>query len=139
RLNGEKRGSHVNPGVGDRVTEVLLKERTFKGLLELFQSADFSRSRPASSSASPQAYDYIQAAREEGPNLVQSFHEAMTQKGGRLFAVVADVCAFANTNGGTVYIGLSADKKKPPVGVANAKEGIDLLRKTISRMITPTL
>ena len=30
--------------------------------------------------------------------------KSMTQRGGRLFGVIADVCAFANTNGGTLYL-----------------------------------
>jgi len=139
RLNalGEKNAKHVYLGVGDRVTEVLLPEPTFPALLELFQSSDFSRSRPFTPSLKP--LDYVQAAREEGANLVQSFHEAMTQRGGRLYGIIADVCAFANTNGGTIYIGLGADAKKPPTGVTNVQESIDLLRQTISRMMTPTL
>lgn len=139
RLNalGEKNAKHIYLGVGDRVTEVLLPEPTFPALLELFQSSDFSRSRPFTPTLKP--LDYVQAAREEGANLVQSFHEAMTQRGGRLYGIIADVCAFANTNGGTVYIGLSADPKKPPTGITNVQESTELLRQTISRMMTPSL
>ncbi len=132
---GGKRQQYL--GVGDRVTEVLLRERTFEALLEMFQSTDFSRSRPYSASRQP--FDYIQAVRDEGPSLVQSFHEAATRRAGRLYAIIADVCAFANTNGGTVYIGLPADGKQPPVGVPNPQETIDLLQEEIARMITPTL
>jgi schlafen family protein len=49
------------------------------------------------------------------------------------------VCAFANTNGGTIYIGLSADPKKPPLGVRDIQASIDTLQYEISRMIAPPL
>jgi hypothetical protein len=83
--------------------------------------------------------DYIQAAREEGPSLVQDFHESMEQRGAHLRALVADVCAFANTNGGTLYVGVSADPKKPPVGIVKPQESIDVLQREISHLITPEL
>lgn len=137
RLNmlGERGAKNVHLGVGDRVTEVLLPERTFEALYEMFRSNDFSRTRAYS--AKP--LDYVQTARETGASLVQSFHEAMTQRGGHLYSIVADVCAFANTNGGTVYVGLAEDKNKAPVGIANPQDSIDTLRETISRMISPPL
>ncbi len=141
RINAtsDKGGKHVNLGVGDRVTEFLLSEHTFDSLLELFQGADFSRSRAYNPSIQP--LDYIQLAREEGASLVQSFHEslALMSKGGKPSAIVADVCAFANTNGGTVYVGLSPDKKKLPVGIPNPQEAIDSLQQEINRLLTPPL
>lgn len=127
----------VTLGVGERATEVLLRERSFEALLEMFQSSDFSRSRPYSPDSKPE--DYIQSARREGPSVVQSFHDAMTAKGGKLYAIIADVCAFANTNGGTVYIGVSADAKKKPEGIANVQEAIATLHNEIHVLITPTL
>ncbi|RMG83999.1 MAG: ATP-binding protein, partial [Chloroflexi bacterium] len=100
-------------------------------------SSDFSRSRPYNPSRKP--YDYIQVAREEGPSIVQAFHESMEHRGGRLYAVIADVCAFANTNGGTIYIGLSADKHKKPKGIANPQQAIEELSEAINTMISPPL
>ncbi len=139
RINAlpERSGKVTYLGVGDRVTEVMLPERSFEALLEVFQGSDFSRTRPYSSSHQPM--DYIQAAREEGPSLVQAFHESLAQKGGKLYAIVTDVCAFANTNGGTIYVGLSADKKQPPVGVSNPPEAVAVLQREISRLVTPAL
>lgn len=133
----DRSGKQLYLGVGDRVTEVLLPERTFEALLEMFRGNDFSRTRPYNPARQP--LDYIQVAREEGPSLVQSFHESLSKKGGNFNNVIADVCAFANTNGGTIYIGLSADKSQPPQGVPNPQEAINLLRREISRMITPSL
>jgi len=125
-------------GVGDRATEVLLPEVSFQALRELFESNDFARTRPRRGKAAA-AYDFIQAAREEGPNIVQDFHESMTVRGGKLYAIIADVCAFANTNGGTLYVGLSADPKQPVTGVARPTQAIAQLEQEISKRISPPL
>ncbi len=124
-------------GVGDRVTEVLLPERTFDALLDVFESNDFASTRPYRASHAP--YDHVQAAREEGPSIVQAFHEGLTRRGGRLFAVIADVCAFANTNGGTIFVGVSAKPKDTPIGIPNVSEAIEMLRDEIEHKITPPL
>ncbi len=126
-----------NLGVGDRVTEVQLPERSFAALLELFRSDDFSRSRPYT--VSRKTYDYVGLAREEGSSVIQSFHETMTKRGGRLYNIIADVCAFANGNGGTVWVGVSADGKQEPVGVSRVTESTKALSEAISRMLTPQL
>jgi hypothetical protein len=57
--------------------------------------------------------------------------------GGKRYAIIADVCA-ANTNGGTLYIGLMEDPKKPPVGVPDADGAIAQLEKEIGARISPT-
>ncbi len=123
-------------GIGDRVTEVLLPEKSFEALLEMFQGTDFARTRPYRSSLDP--YDYIQAAREEGPSIVQAFHDNIARRGG-LFDVLADVCAMANTNGGVIYIGVSDNPQKTPTGVHNPSATIDLLYSEIDSRITPKL
>jgi hypothetical protein len=125
-------------GVGDRATDVLIPEVSFDALKELFLSNDFARTRPHRAKAE-EAYDFIRAAREEGPNIVQDFHEGMSVRGGRLYAVIADVCAFANTNGGTLFIGMSADTRKPVSGVTNSGQSIAQLEKEISTRISPPL
>jgi PHP family Zn ribbon phosphoesterase len=124
-------------GIGDRVTELLLPETSFETLRELFLGDDFARSRPYRATHAP--FDHVRAAREEGPNIVQSFHEGYTHRGGRLYAIVADVCAFANTNGGTVYVGLAADKKKTPAGVPDPSGVMNNIRQEIERKVTPPL
>lgn len=127
--------SHL--GVGDRVTEMLLSEPSFEAILEVFQGQDFARTRPYRAAQAP--FDHVQVAREQGPNIVQSFYETMARRGGRLHAILCDVCAFANTNGGTIYIGVSANPKVPPVGVESVPESINSLRTEIERHITPPL
>ena len=126
-----------NLGVGDRVTEVLLPQVSFEALKELFLSKDFARSRPYRPTQAP--FDHIHAAREEGPNIVQSFHAGYAQRGGRLDAIIADVCAFANTNGGTIYVGLPDDPKARPVGVDNPNKAAEILRSAVQQKITPSL
>jgi hypothetical protein len=125
-------------GVGDRAAEALLSEVSFEALRELFLGDDFARTRPARKAAE-KPFDHVQAIREAGPTIVQSFHERMTRRGGRLYAIIADVCAFANTNGGTVYVGLSASPKQPPVGVDQADQAAQTLTQEIERKITPPL
>lgn len=127
-----------NPGIGDRVSEVLLPEDNFEALRELFLSNDFARTRPRQLKEQP-AYDFIRTARDEGANIIQDFHENMTVRGGKLYAIIADICAFANANGGTLYIGLNSDPKKPVPGIANPEQSVTQLDKEISTRITPPL
>lgn len=127
-----------NLGIGDRATDVLLPEVTFDDLLELFQNNDFSRTRPHRHKEEP-AYDFIQSALETGPNIIQDFHESMTVRGGKLYAVLSDICAFANTNGGTLYIGMSGDPHKPPIGLQEIEQNISTLEKEVANRISPPL
>ena len=138
RINADpSSGRHQNLGVGDRVTEVLLPEPSFAALREMFQGNDFARTRPYAINREP--YDFIQAARDEGPSIVQSFHEQATRRGGHLYAIVADICAMANTNGGMIYIGVSADPARKPVGVQDVNKTIETLNMEIEQRITPPL
>jgi hypothetical protein len=127
-----------NLGIGDRATEVLVEELSCAALIDLFRSNDFARTRPRRKKESP-AFDFILAAREEGSNIVQDFHESMTVRGGRLYSLIADVCAFANTNGGALYVGVSGDPKKPVSGLSNAESSKSQLEKEISNRISPQL
>jgi hypothetical protein len=127
-----------NLGVGDRATDVLLPDVSFEALKELFQSNDFARTRPHRQIAEP-AFDFIHAAREEGANIVQDFHDNVSVRGGRLYAVIADICAFANTNGGNLFLGLSADARKPVAGILNPEQAVSQLEKEISNRISPHL
>jgi PHP family Zn ribbon phosphoesterase len=124
-------------GVGDRVTEVLLPEVSFEALKEVLLGDDFARTRPYRPAKAP--FDHVRAAREQGPSIVQSFHESLAKQGGRLHAIICDVVAFANANGGVIYVGARADSKVPPVGINNPEEAIGILRAEIQRKVTPPL
>ena len=125
-------------GVGDRLTEIRLKDLSFAALRAALTSTDFSVSRPARAmTVAP--FDYIREARETGNTIVQAFHESATRRGGRLYAVIADVVAFANTNGGTIYVGASSNAKNPVVGVPDTQQVIRLIRHDIESKVTPPL
>jgi hypothetical protein len=125
-------------GIGDRATEMLLPEPTFQAIRELFASQDFARTRPHKPRGD-QTFDFISQTREDGPSIVQAFHESVTARGGKLYAIIADVCALANTNGGTVLVGLSGDPKQPPKGVPNARDARGRLEREIRQRISPPL
>jgi len=127
-----------NLGIGDRATDMHLPKISFDDLKELFISNDFARTRPHRQKAEP-AFDFIQAAREEGANIVQDFHESMTVRGGKLYAVIADVCGFANTNGGTLYIGLTDNPSRAVSGVQSSEQAISQLDREIEKRISPPL
>jgi len=130
-------GNKNTLGVGERKTEVLLPEVSFDALTAVFASNDFARTRPYRRMAEP--FDYVESARKEGPTIVQSFHEQMTRRGGRLHAIVRDVVAFANTNGGTVYVGVNSNPKVPIRGVEKPDEAINELRGETERLVSPPL
>lgn len=127
-----------NLGVGERATEVLLHQASFEELMKVFTSNDFACTRPRRHKAEP-VFDFIQNAREDGANIIQDFHESITKRGGKLYAIIADVCAFANTNGGTLYIGLNSDPKKPVVGISDPENAKAELEKAIRNRISPPL
>ncbi|MEN8098115.1 MAG: RNA-binding domain-containing protein [Chloroflexota bacterium] len=124
-------------GVGDRITEVLLPEVSFEALKEVFEGNDFSRTRPFRGSRTP--VDFVKSAQEEGASIVQSFHVSAARQGGKLYSVVADVCAFANTNGGTIYIGVSADARAKPKGVSKPRDAAADLQREVERRILPMI
>ncbi len=124
-------------GVGDRITEVSLPEPTFAALKELFLDNDFSRTRPFRPKQAP--FDHVAAARQQGTNIVQSFHESLAYRGGHLYAVLCDICAFANTNGGTIFVGLSDNPQNPVAGIAKPQEAIETIRNEVEKKITPPL
>ncbi len=127
-----------NLGVGDRATDVFLSEASFEALLDLFNSNDFSRTRPHRFSQEP-AFDFVHAAREEGANIIQDFHESINVRGGLLHSVLADICAFSNGNGGTLYLGLSADLQKPVAGLQNPEQAIKQLEKEVQNRLSPPI
>jgi hypothetical protein len=137
RLEGDPTHSKVF-GVGERATDVFLPERSFQALRDLIFGNDFSRTRPHRQVTAP-VYDYVREARKEGATIVQDFHEAMTERGGKRYEIIADTCAFANANGGTVFIGLSSDPQQPVVGVSNPSQAIAILEKEINNRISPEL
>ncbi|MDO9065888.1 MAG: putative DNA binding domain-containing protein, partial [Chloroflexota bacterium] len=142
RLVGDPRDKSEPWGIGDRVTEVYLPEVSFDALKELFVGSDFGRTRPAHAWGGPvvqPVFDEVKAARKQGPNLIQSFHEHYSGKPGRMAAIIADVVAMANTNGGTVYIGVNASPKPAVTGVEKPEEVITLVTSELQKATTPVI
>ena len=125
-------------GIGERAMEFALPERSFAALRALFLSDDYSREKPYAA-ASPVASDPISAAREAGATITQSFHEQARSRRSRYRPLLRDIVAFANTNGGTLYIGMSANPAAPVVGVPLVDEVGRGLRDSVTRSIIPPL
>lgn len=134
RLTSDKQGKRL--GIGERVTELLLEEPTFEAIKNLLRSSDFHRTRPARPKDKP--FDPVEAAREEGPGIALSFHESASQRGGRLTTILADICAFANTVGGVIYVGSSYGKPKPK-GLADPKAVQESVQTALDERMTPSL
>ncbi len=125
-----------NLGVGDRATEILLEEKSFEAILNVLSGNDFSKTRPLRELSEP-SFNFILSALEEGANIIQDFHPSMTIRGGKLYAILADICAFSNTNGGTLYIGVDPENKNNPPGVPNPQKNIELIEKEVNNRISP--
>jgi hypothetical protein len=132
----DKRGRVINFGVGERPTEVRLRERSFDALIELLEGSDYGASRAFVPGAA--ADDTIMAARDIGPAVQQAFHEIATQAGVLRYNILSDICAFANTDGGTVYLGISADKLRLPQGVDDPSALTTQLARAVELMVVPT-
>jgi hypothetical protein len=123
-------------GIGDRVTEIDLPDVSFEALKAVFLGNDFTRTRPYQPERS---VDYVRAAQDRGPTIVQSFHDGFSRQGGRLQAILRDVVAFANTNGGTIYVGANAKKGSGVTGVDRPDEASRAVADAAGRSVTPPL
>lgn len=122
-------------GVGDRVTEIQLRELSFAAIKELFRGAQFERTRPAR--AGGPAADALHAARESGPSTSIAFHERLSLARTGMQHVLRDVVAMANGGGGSIYVGVgSADRRTIP-GVANSVAAVNELMTELRREVEP--
>ncbi len=133
RLARDER-SDKNLGIGDRTTQVNMDECTFEALREVFRSVDFARTRPYRG-PTVEVYDTVQLAREKGATANVAFHPVLNDLA--LSAIAADVCALANGEGGTIYVGTSADPIEPPKGIEHVSRAVESIRGTLMRTLTP--
>ena len=128
----------TNLGIGDRVTEFLLPEKSFPALKALLQSDKWDHVRPARSGG-PQAAA-IHAAREAGPSVDAAFFERI-QGGGKISitAVVRDVVAMANGEGGTIYLGVGPASRRTVPGLPDADETRDELTTAVREQVEPAI
>jgi hypothetical protein len=127
----------INLGIGDRATEVLVSEPSFSALKELFSGTDFSRTRPARPGGP--AADALHQAREVGNTVNQSFHERLSQARMGTAPILRDVVAFANGNGGVVYLGVGPADRRTVPGVPDAAKAVETLKTEIHEQITPSV
>lgn len=123
-----------NLGVGDRATEVRLPETSFDALKALFAGQNFDRIRPY---VPKTPLDDVQTARAEGNTLVQAFHERISTKRTGMTPILQDIVAFANTQGGIVYIGASQFERRPIAGIGDAAAASKELTHEVSQQISP--
>jgi len=138
RLTREGARRDTDLGIGDRAMELMLPDRSFAALRQLFTSDDFTRERPYYP-APERPTDPVLAARENGPTITQAFHEQARSRRSGYRPMLKDVVAFANTQGGTIYLGLSGNPTAPVVGVPLIDEVVRGLRDAVARSIVPRL
>lgn len=122
-------------GIGDRITEILLPEVSFSAIKTVFESTDFNKVRPFQATESKLAQ--VLSARQDGDTQTQVFHERLNKSRRRTNAIFKDVVALANTDGGELFIGLSATPNSELAGVPRAKIAMEQLREDVNRFITP--
>ncbi|MBI5565916.1 MAG: putative DNA binding domain-containing protein [Chloroflexi bacterium] len=137
RLNRDPRNPK-NLGAFERMTEVFLETVSFDALRAVLRGNDFTLTRPFRGKAEVPV-DAVRAAREAGASIVQAFHDSFSVRGTKLRAIVADICAFANTNGGTIFVGATADVRKAPAGISNPKPAMEAILTAVQTTITPPL
>lgn len=128
-------------GLGDRATEIFIDDVSFDAIKQVLQGKDFARTRPARGTATVavDVSDPLRNVREQGNSLVQAFHERLSDRRGIAHAILEDVAAMANTNGGMIYIGVSANARAAVSGVDRADHAMNDLRAAISKQIAPML
>ena len=124
-------------GIGDRCTEILLPEPSFEALVQAFRGNDFSVTRPHRLYS--KNIDLVNAVRQDGANETQSFYTDISRKNGNMSKIIQDICAFANTAGGTIYIGISDDARERIVGVDDAQNNMIELYEETEKRISPQL
>lgn len=122
-------------GIGDRMTEIQLPEVSFAAIKAVLESNEFNRVRPYQATASKLAL--VLSAREQGDNENQIFHERLGKSRRRTNTIFKDVVALANSDGGSIYVGLSAVPNAEIVGVPRVKTVIEQVQEDMSRFITP--
>lgn len=125
-------------GVGERATEIQLDEVSFEALRNVFLSQDFGRVRPVFDVLDlPE--DELVKARERGPSATAAFHASLPKRGDRFEAVLRDICAMANGEGGNIFIGCDAKPNKKASGISDAHDVVHKLSLEMEKRIAPRL
>ncbi len=125
----------TNLGIGDRPSEVELAEVSFRALKDLFLSDHFDRVRGYVGLS--ESVQLFRDDRAQGNTADQAFHESLSTKRTGVSHILRDLVAFANGDGGMIYVGASAFEKRPIVGVPDVDAAIAELRVELAQLVTP--
>jgi histidinol phosphatase-like PHP family hydrolase len=127
----------TNLGVGDRPTEMLLSEVSFTAIKDLLQSKNFDYTRAARPTTG--GAEFIREARKQGNTSTQAFHERLATRRTKSNAVLKDIAALANTEGGTLFIGLKASEDAAISGISKPENTLERLAEDVQNFISPAL
>lgn len=127
----------TNLGVGDRPTELLLPEASFTAIKQLLQSEEFDRTRPARATTS--GSEFIAEARKAGDTTNLAFHERLATRRTKSNALLKDVAAMANTEGGSIFIGVSAAQDSEIAGISKPDNTVQRIKEDVQRYVSPSL
>lgn len=125
----------VNLGVGDRTTEVQLPELSFQALKALFLSEHFERTKAHVDRDDP--FEVLRAARSDGNTATQAFHESLSTKRSGAANFLRDLVAFANGDGGTIFLGASPNERRPVAGIGDLNAAIAQIESLLASDVTP--
>jgi len=123
-------------GIGDRPTEISLEEPTFEAIKAVLESDEFDRIRKPRARATR---DPLAEAQRSGESENFAFHKRISAKGGEKERILRDVVALANTHGGRIFVGASAKRTEPPVGIQHPRVTLKELQEAILRRVIPAL
>ncbi len=125
----------TNLGIGDRPSEVELHEVSFRALKDLFLSDHFDRVRGYVGLS--ETVQLFRDDRAQGNTVDQAFHESLSTKRTGVSHILRDLVAFANGDGGMIYVGASAFEKRPIIGVPDVEAATAELRAELAELVTP--
>jgi hypothetical protein len=124
-------------GVGDRPTEMLLSEASFAAVKELLQSNNFDYTRPARPATV--GAEFIREALKQGDTSTQAFHERLATRRTKSNAVLKDIAALANSEGGTLFIGAKPSADGTIAGVSKPDNTLERLAEDVQNFVSPAL
>jgi hypothetical protein len=110
---------------------------SFEAIKELLQGEHFDRTRPAQPATSSTAF--IAEARQHGDGQQRVFHERLATRRTKSNALLKDIAAIANTDGGTVFVGLDASSEAEVAGISKPDNTVKRISEDVARYISPNV
>ncbi len=138
RLTREGARRDTDLGIGDRAMELMLPTARLPRCGSCLPRTTSRVSAPGIPYRNAQPIPCLRRERA-APTITQAFHEQARSRRSGYRPVLKDVVAFANTQGGTIYLGLSRNPAAPVVGVPLVDEVVRGLRDAVTRSVVPRL